>query len=161
MKIIFLDIDGVLNNMRTRETFEDYVFVDDNKILLLKQLIDKTNAKVVLSSSWRIGWQFKDKNPRCANDEVRLFEALQRKLKEFDIDMLSYTPHLWCRGKEIDTWLNEWQGEKVDSFVILDDMPKQEFEPNASHLVQTDISKGLTLHDIDQAIKILNEASSN
>ena len=32
MKVIFLDIDGVLNNMNTRETFEDFIFVSDDKI---------------------------------------------------------------------------------------------------------------------------------
>ena len=156
MKIIFLDIDGVLNSIRTRETFEDFVFVDDDKILLLKDIIAKTDAKIVLSSSWRNGWQFKDKNPRCANEDVRLFEALQRKLKEFDIELMSYTDNFWHRGKEIDTWLKNWNGENIESFVILDDMQKEEFEPNTTHLVQTDISKGLTQQNVDEAIEKLN-----
>lgn len=156
MKIIFLDIDGVLNNIRTRETFENFVFVDDDKILLLKKLIEKTDAKIVLSSSWRIGWRFKEKNSHCANEDVRLFEALQRKLEEYEIKLMSYTKHLWHRGKEIDAWLNEWNGEKIESFVILDDMAKENFDPNSDHLIQTDISKGLTQCNVDEAIKILN-----
>ena len=32
MKVIFLDIDGVLNNTSTEETFEDYYFVEDEKV---------------------------------------------------------------------------------------------------------------------------------
>lgn len=156
MKIIFLDIDGVLNSIRTRETFEDFVFVDDDKILLLKDLIDKTNAKIVLSSSWRTGWRFKEKNPRCANEDVRLFEALQLKLKEFDIELMSYTDNFWHRGKEIDTWLKQWQGEKVESFIILDDMPKEDFEPNTDHLIQTNIATGLTPANVEEAIIKLN-----
>ena len=156
MKVVFLDIDGVLNSHRTREMFEDYVFVSNDKILLLKQIIDATNAQLVLSSSWRIGWHYKDKYPACSNDDVRLFEALQRKLDEFDIKLMSYTKHLRHRGKEIDTWLKEWQGEDIESFVILDDMPKEDFEPNIAHLVQTDISKGLTKQNVDEAIEKLN-----
>ncbi len=156
MKIIFLDIDGVLNNIRTRVTFENFVFVDDDKIVLLKDLVEKTNSKIVLSSSWRTGWRFKEKNPRCANEDVRLFEALQRKLGEHNLELMSYTDHCWHRGKEIDAWLKAWQGEKIEAFVILDDMPKEDFAPNTSHLVQTDISKGLTPQNVKQAIELLN-----
>ena len=156
MKIIFLDIDGVLNNVRTQEMFEDYIFISDDKILLLKELIDKTGAKVVLSSSWRKGWRFKDTNPRCANEDVRLFNALELKLKEYGITLISYTGHFWNRGKEIEDWLNNWNGEKIESFVILDDMDSAEFAPNSDRLVQTDISTGLTEEKVQEAIKLLN-----
>lgn len=156
MKVIFLDVDGVLNNAHTRETFEDYIFVSDDKILLLRKLIDKTGAKIVLSSSWRKGWRFKDNNPSCANEDVRLFNALELKLKEYGIELMSYTGHFWHRGKEIDYWLKNWNGEKIESFTILDDMEREELEPNADHLVQTDLSTGLTETHIIQAIKLLN-----
>ena len=156
MKIIFLDIDGVLNNTKTRETFEDYMFVSDEKILLLKEIIDKTDAEIVLSSSWRRGWQAKDNNPRCAHDEVRLFDALELKLTEYGIRLMSYTPHLWHRGKEIESWLDAWTGEKIESFVILDDMAKEEFEPNSNRLIQTSITVGLTESHVEQAIRMLN-----
>ena len=155
MKVLFLDIDGVLNNTQTRETFEDYIFVSDDKILLLKQIIDATDAKIVLSSSWRKGWRFKDQNPACANEDVRLFKALEYKLKEFDIELISYTGHFWHRGKEIDNWLKSWDGEKIESYVILDDIPAEEFLSHASHLIQTDITEGLTVIHVKQAIKLL------
>ena len=156
MKIIFLDVDGVLNNTRTTNTFEDYIFVDDDKIKLLKQIIDATNAKIVLSSSWRKGWRFKDQNPACANEDVRLFKALEYKLKEFDIELMSYTKHLWHRGKEIENWLENWEGEKIESYVILDDMPAEEFISHSTHLIQTDIAEGLTEKQVERAIKMLN-----
>ena len=59
MKIIFLDIDGVLNS---DEYFEKTVHlniqgieseIDIEKVKLLKKAIDETGAKVVLSSTWR------------------------------------------------------------------------------------------------------------
>ncbi len=57
MKIIFLDIDGVLNSRQydaERGTAEGNI--DVSRLLLLKQLIDQTGAKIVLTSSWRRHW---------------------------------------------------------------------------------------------------------
>lgn len=156
MKIIFLDVDGVLNNTRTAETFEDYIFVSDEKIELLKEIVDKTDAKIVLSSSWRRGWQAKDNNPRCAHDEVRLFNAFELKLGEHGLHLMGYTPHLWHRGKEIARWLEDWTGESIESFVILDDLDKEFLKPHSNRLIQTKISEGLTKDHVEQAVSILN-----
>ena len=61
MKIIFLDIDGVLNAFNDfDEMFLEFqltgvkkVVIDINKVLRLKEIIDKTGAKIVLISSWK------------------------------------------------------------------------------------------------------------
>lgn len=54
LRIIFLDIDGVLNDRKTRSQSPDgFTFVDTPKIRRLKRIIDTTDAKVVLSSDWR------------------------------------------------------------------------------------------------------------
>ena len=47
-KVIFLDIDGVLNSTKT--LYED-ISLEDDLILNLKELVDKTGAKIILSSS--------------------------------------------------------------------------------------------------------------
>ena len=44
-KIIFLDVDGVLN-------YRDYIN-DASKVQMIADLCNKTNAKVVITSSWR------------------------------------------------------------------------------------------------------------
>jgi histidinol phosphatase-like enzyme len=52
MKVIFLDIDGVLNSshyFQTR-TSKD-IDIDVTRLPLLKRLIDETEANIVLSSS--------------------------------------------------------------------------------------------------------------
>ena len=56
MKVIFLDIDGVLNYSGCKEKIGGIFFVNDERIKILKEIIDKTNAKIVLSSTWRSGW---------------------------------------------------------------------------------------------------------
>lgn len=51
MNIVFLDVDGVLtySNYKNNETAN----IDIEKVRLLKEICDKSNAKVVISSSWR------------------------------------------------------------------------------------------------------------
>ena len=54
MKVIFLDIDGVLNCGTTTElTKTGDRFVENKFIERLKKIVDETGAKVVLSSDWR------------------------------------------------------------------------------------------------------------
>ena len=63
MKVIFLDVDGVLNDQNL--IFEKFktkeIEISKDKLLLLKKIITSSNdIKVVLSSSWRIGLLKKD-----------------------------------------------------------------------------------------------------
>ena len=57
MKIIFLDIDGVLNsdlwNASHQKEIRDGTLIDEEKVMLLGQLIRSTNARVVLHSGWK------------------------------------------------------------------------------------------------------------
>jgi Swiss Army Knife RNA repair-like protein len=54
MKVIFLDIDGVPNCKKTPNP-RKFPYVVDKKLLArLRKLLDKTGAKVVLSSTWRL-----------------------------------------------------------------------------------------------------------
>ena len=64
MKVLFLDIDGVLNNDKTFEEVHDYyvktgyhkVEIGLDMVERLFKIIEATGAKIVLSSSWRLGW---------------------------------------------------------------------------------------------------------
>ena len=58
MKIIFLDIDGVLNSVRydCQRTI-DQGNIDETRLQLIKKLVDATEARIVLSSSWRKHWE--------------------------------------------------------------------------------------------------------
>ena len=59
MKVIFLDVDGVLNSDEYFDRIQNLDIegiesdIDINKVKLLKKAVDTTGAKVVLSSSWR------------------------------------------------------------------------------------------------------------
>ncbi|WP_051152991.1 HAD domain-containing protein [Lacrimispora indolis] len=149
-----MDIDGVLNFNGCRDKIGGLYFVNDNRIKLLKEIIDATGAKIVLSSTWRIGWFDRDYGIHSRNAED--FAKLEEKLKESGITFISRTPRLanGYRGEEIKTWIDNWKGEPVESFVIIDD--DADMKPFMNRLIQTSFNKGLQQKNVDRAIQLLN-----
>ena len=78
--IVFLDIDGVLNSLHCSDD------IDEQKLPLLKRILDENNAQVVLSSTWR-SLEGVD-NPECQ----RLWSYLVDTLARYDISIVSKTP---------------------------------------------------------------------
>lgn len=147
IKVLFLDIDGVLNNSKTtRITAGGYTFVGNRLLKNLKRIIRETKAKVVLSSDWR----YDKEDPRYNGDYLEL----RRELLRNGIQFYGFTPELLSghRGAEIDAWLKEHP--EVGNFVILDD--RLDIEPNKDHWVQTVMSRGLGKKETRDAIRILN-----
>ena len=141
MKVIFLDVDGVLNYKNSKSK------VEDKKVKLLKHIVDETSAKIVLSSDWRYWLNTDDKD----------VTFLIRTLAKYDMEIMSSTPitkHGY-RGAEIYQWINEWQGETIEKFVIFDD--RNDMKPYMDRLVQADFNYGLTKKDTNIAIKLLNK----
>ena len=147
-KIIFLDIDGCLNCDSAKALAPSGALgVMDSKVKLLRTIIDLTDAKVVLSSDWRL-----------CEPENRDYQYLENKLwYKGGIRIYGKTPDIdWRRrGQEILTWLG--QHPAVTSWVALDDIMFDDFSrPEfSSHLVITDYKVGLTDSDALKAIKIL------
>lgn len=153
MRIIFLDIDGVLNHLGCKEKAPSGVyFVEDGKILLLKEIIAKTDAKIVLSSTWRSGW--KDFKEGKINADSLDFVALQNKLKEFNIELYDYTPlsEKRNRGNEILEWVENHLDE-IDSMLILDD--DSDIKPFGHFFLRTSFTEGLKPSHYKRAIEML------
>ncbi len=146
IKVIFLDVDGVLNNSKTtRRTTSGYTFVGSRHLKNLKRIIIETGAKVVLSSDWR----YNRDDPRYNSDYLELRDELSC----YGIKIYGFTPELPSahRGTEIDEWLKAHA--EVSNFVILDD--RTDIEPNTDHWVQTVMSRGLGAEETNIAINIL------
>ena len=156
IRALFLDVDGVLNyrGCKYKLPNSNIYFVDDEKIKLLKQILDATDAQVVLSSTWRYELIWSELGMQTDGS----FDLLRSKLLEYDIKLISRTPKLESgyRGEEIDTWLKSWRGDKVESFVILDDDTDM-LDSQKDNFVNTDAFVGLTWHDAEKAIEILNK----
>lgn len=54
MKVIFLDIDGVLNSSKTIGRNFDYPELDPRNLKVLKDIVELSHAVIVLISSWKL-----------------------------------------------------------------------------------------------------------
>ena len=176
MKVLFLDIDGVLNSENwfayriycvknnmvnilmnfvdtdDRNIKHKLTMLDDRAIANLNRIIEETGCKVVLSSSWR-----------SSIESENIFTQNLLKLKGFKYEFYDVTPRLWFsdfsirRGEEIKFWLDkESEKHEIESFVILDDdsdmLPEQ-----MNNFIHVDGQVGLTVRDVLTAIEILNK----
>ncbi len=156
MRIIFLDIDGVLNNVCTTEYYQGELGIDDENLknfaLLYEQSNKEEDTRVVLSSSWRI-----DKFNKAPNS----YTYLEEKLTKYNIRIDSITPIEEIslkRGKEIVRWLNDHKDLNISSFIIIDDYYFRDFTTYSllPALLKTSYKKGFTKKDINKALELLN-----
>lgn len=163
MKVIFLDIDGVLNSEEgykehiNKNGFNGalvYAEVEDRPLKLLKEIINKTSAKIVVSSSWRIGCE------RSGRESIfgkALYEKLEKRLKDYGMEIYDITPSLGAgtqRGDEIREWLSK---NEIENFVILDDDCDMCEYTGTENFIQTTYRHGLTEELKDKAIEVLNK----
>lgn len=160
MKVIFLDIDGVLNCSTSRSFCHDDLCgiihgIDSDKVKRLAKIVDATGAQIVLSSDWKDGWEkyYTTQKPSHAK---YLDSHLYKKGK---LTIKDKTPNThkgsWFRGSEILTYLRTHQD--IENYVILDDTFYDDFANKEieEHLVLTNREVGLTDGDVKNAIKIL------
>lgn len=168
MKILFLDIDGVLNSETYAKKFHEqhlqelgqHIFVDPAAVELVRELCETDHVKIILSSSWR-GFNLKD-----TLEDLKRFRDLRPLLKY----IIGITPRSVerVRGKEIERLLNDWE-HYVDTglihssyrdrgtffqYAIIDDdcdfLPTQK-----GHFIQTDWQTGITEEDVEWIKEVL------
>lgn len=149
-KYIFLDFDGVINTPKGK--------FDKNAVTNLRRLLERTDAKVVISSTWRL----------------QVMEYIQQLWQEYQLpgEVIDLTPSCnstnfsnvdgqeeWqglhgCKGLEIAEWLR-LNAKEPYQYIILDDEEDFLFSQR-EHLVKVEGSKGLDKADVRVAIQILN-----
>jgi hypothetical protein len=135
MKVIFLDIDGVLNSKMTPNP-RKFPYVVDKKLLArLHKLLDRTRAKVVLSSTWRV-------------DPVGLLAA-----RHWGIPFMDVCPDMpkSSRRKEVLAWLAAHP--KLTRYAIIDD---EDDELDDLPVFQPSSKTGLTPEIVRGVEKYLN-----
>jgi hypothetical protein len=169
MKVVFLDIDGVLNHCATRcgapTAAEPLpIPVAPECMARLNRLIAETRAKIVISSSWRGVAPWQDlgpalvrhglvaevigQTPELVNDAVWIENWSKREGAPFMYEALE-------RGWEIREWLAAHPA--VTAFVILDDCSDMaELKP---WLMLTHPNEGLDDPDVERARWLLERSA--
>lgn len=162
MKVIFLDIDGVLNSNFWNDTHQreisDGTLIDEEKVMLLGQLIRDTSAKVILHSGWKFWFDSEVKPLR--REAERLISMLEkegikvngvtpdhtteeiRKSKKFSL----------FKASEILAWVSQY--DNIEKWIVIDDLDLHN-EEIRKHQILTDASIGLTVENICEAERLL------
>lgn len=122
---------------------------------LLKQLIDETGAKVVLSSTWRVGWSHLELGvqSQLMYDFIELRDKLWERGIELHDRTIILDAFMRHRGEEIKAYLDNH--DDIEGYVILDDLNGKYLRPCSSHLVQTSEWRGLEEKHIKKAKEML------
>ena len=171
-KVIFLDVDGELtySNYQNDKTAN----IDIEKVKLLKEICDRTNAKVVISSSWR----------GTEKHVPRIYYVLLDILQSNNIEVAGNTPHISTefdgdinynlaittmedlphlkikygtgRAAEVQKYI---QDNNVERFVILDDEDFDwvDYGYDKNWIQPTWFGDGgIQREDVEKAVQILN-----
>lgn len=154
MKVIFLDIDGVLNSEEWDRYVQSFTYgarfnscylLSQEMILRLQNVVFQTNAEIVLTSSWRTN--------------ERAMCALTRQLSLYHLSIRDSTLYSTynTRADDINEWLRSHSN--IHSYVIVDDTDDgfTQDEILAAHFVQTTYAQGLTPEKAEKIIEILNQ----
>jgi hypothetical protein len=157
-KILFLDFDGVISIPQG-----DKYGLCAKKLGLMGEIIDETDCRLVISSSWRLHdvestikyLSEPDKNNLFFNGLTfpfcdRIIGVTERLYTRDETGIFQHQ----CRGEEIKKWMED--NNFTGNYVIVDDendmLPEQ-----MDYFVQTDGEKGLMPFDVDLIIAMLNE----
>ena len=160
-RIIFLDVDGVLNStqffQQQRDTgamksLADHI--DPAAVARLNTIVQRTGAKVVESSTRRMG---------------SLFELLVERLKElgFSGEVIGKTGDRKCdeclRGNEILAWVKSFVQDyyNFNQYVIIDDDTDMLYCQRDNFVKTSSTTGGLTDEHVEQAVAILTRGVSN
>jgi len=173
-KVLFLDVDGVLRPARAGG-FDVLADGDAAKnvdtsdffpsaVKALRHIIERTAAKIVLSSEWRRS------DPLCQalsgifeKNRVRAWTDITTSKLDLEASQDPVRSFAERRSREISLWLQEHERE-VSGWVVLDDINlaisdegrKQTTKMMQPHLVQTWPLCGLTMGNAKTAVRILN-----
>jgi hypothetical protein len=132
MRLVFLDVDGVLNSilfwLKQRSKgissincmCEPIKNLDPHCVDLLHIFINNTNSKIVLTSTWRKDPKFFFNN-ETEEEKIKIIKSWFKKFGWKDFPLIGLTPNLsGFRGEEVATYLDNSK-EEIDDYIILDD----------------------------------------
>jgi hypothetical protein len=165
MKVLFLDIDGVMNSHEKHTN--GYTGMSADCVTRLNFILYETDARIVVSSAWRflvLSGSMKVEGL----ENLFLTHGINCYEKVIGITGMSiYDPETKVespsRGELIKQWLGEHKDLDIKSFAVVDDGNSTSGDDfgiteavGEERFVQTDSVIGLTDHDAMRVIRILN-----
>lgn len=156
-KVIFLDIDGVLKPIiskdeRMKDKYGD--LFNNHNIDILASIIEQTGAKIVITSTWKYNgldnmrnlWQYRNLPGEIIDITPSEMDVVDAGMEDF-YDLVK-------RGHEIQLWIdnNNFKG----NYVILDDV-EDFLENQQSHFIKIDSTNRLDDRYVDRIISVLNK----
>ena len=143
------------------DLYDEYgAMFDPNTTSNLKSIIEQTNCKIVLSTSWRnegllrMRSLWKDRNlPGEIFSMTPIL--LSTTYQDSQNGEMFCIPELNAKALEINAWLQQYTTNSFN-YVIIDD-ENVFFQNQQEHLVLTNEYDGLTVDKANRAIKILNQ----
>lgn len=164
MKVLFLDIDGVLNSERYyhsdewknisskinngEQKYSPHFLIDKKSIEVLNNLIKSMpDLSIIISSTWKRYGRYEQTKEYLIQNGFR-----------FESQIIDCTPELnslkYCRGDEIQLWLNKHLD--VSNYCIIDD-DNDMLSTQLENFVQINSEVGLTEEDCEEIKRILNK----
>jgi hypothetical protein len=171
IKVLFLDIDGVLNatdsslswypfHGEEQSQSDGYDKFDERCVRWLRGIVALTGCKIVVSSTWRLSMRgpiFPGGMVDQDLDGQRRFEDMWLSRNMPDV-IIGRTPRIpgTRRGNEIWTWLDRIKDREqpISSYCILDDDGDM-LEEQMPNFVQCNSDYGITDIEFRKALKIL------
>lgn len=155
MKVIFLDVDGVLNCVSTEDRCRGFIGIDDKLVEALYEIVEQTSAEIVLCSSWKSSWEKSEKNKQDS-----LGNYLDEKLEKQGLHILGKTDdNGGDRGHGIRNYLKD--NPQITSWCVIDDEVFEDYEECSimEYLVKTEFyneNGGIQSEHIEKAVSLLN-----
>lgn len=164
MKVIFLDFDGVVNNISYDKYMDIDILVKKGKdkyftstwsinnlepFLNLLLWCQKEDIKIVISSTWRMLFDNYSYIEEMFCDIFKQYDYQKRKNKYNDL-VIGRTKSFDYRGMEILQWLKDNEHLNIENYVVIDDEVDYDIKEyiDKKHYVQTDNKVGLTNYDV-------------
>lgn len=145
MKLVFCDIDGVLNSeIGTAES--GVLGIEEEKLYLLQALLESTGAELVITSKARFAESiYEERLKTIENSGIIIRDAFKGKTLSSNPKAIEVLAYLQNKCKD------------VDNVLILDDNDHDFSEYFKHNFILVSTKTGLTVKDVDEGIAILGK----
>ncbi len=145
MKLVFCDIDGILNSeIGTAES--GVLGIEEEKLYLLQALLESTGAELVITSKARFAESiYEERLKTIENSGIKIRDAFRGKTLSSNPKAIEVLAYLQNKCKD------------VDNVLILDDNDHDFSEYFKHNFILVSTKTGLTVKDIEEGIAILGK----